>query len=241
MRNERRHKKIWIGGIAALICLAAILCLSVRITEVTVSGNQKYTQEEVEALLFSGKWDKNFVYCYLKDKFEEHEKIPFVEDYKLVFTSPTKLEVIIHEKAVIGYVSYMGSNMYFDKDGIIVESSREQLAGIPMIKGLHFGHIVLYQTLPVAQEEVFKQIMDLTQLLSSHEIAVDEIYYDANLKVRMKMGDIIVELGSSENINGKISELADMMPVLPDTAGTLDLSTYDETNSDQWFSFKKKE
>lgn len=164
-----------------------------------------------------------------------------MEDYKLVFNGPSRLEVIIHEKSVVGYVTYMGSNMYFDKDGMIVESSREKLEGIPLVTGLKFGHIVLYQVLPVMQEGVFEHIMNLTQLLSSHEIAVDKIYFDSSLKITMTMGDILVELGHAEDLNGKISELADMMPVLPDTPGTLDLAGYDETNPDQWFSFKKKE
>lgn len=245
MKNDRvGHRNIWIkGGITAVILLAVVLVLSVQITTMTVSGNRKYTKEEVEALLFSGKWDKNSLYCYIKDHFVEHEELPFVEDYKLVFNSPTNLEVIIHEKSVIGYVSYMGSNMYFDKDGIIVESSREVLPGVPLITGLKFGHIVLYEELPVVQEGVFRQIMNLTQLLSSYEISVDKIYYDSNLHVTMTLGDIIVELGNSDSLNGKIAELADMLPVLRANVegGTLDLSVYDETNPDQWFSFKKKE
>lgn len=235
------YKKIWIGGAVVLVLVIVVLSLSIRVTEITVSGNRKYTSEEIESILFPGKWDRNSLYCYYNDKFGEHEKIPFVEDYKLVFNGPSRLEVIIHEKSVVGYVAYMGSNMYFDKDGMIVESSREKLEGIPLVTGLKFGHIVLYQQLPVMQEGVFEHIMNLTQLLSSHEIAVDKIYFDNSLKITMTMGDILVELGHAENLNGKISELADMMPVLPDASGMLDLSSYDETNPDQWFSFKKKE
>ena len=52
-------------------------------------------------------------------------------------------------------VSYMSSYMYFDKDGIIVESSSQKLPGIPWITGLKFGHIVLYQKLPVESERGF--------------------------------------------------------------------------------------
>ena len=56
---------------------------------------------------------------------------------------------MVFEKSVVGYVSYMSSYMYFDKDGIIVESSVEQLPGVPWITGLDFGHIILHQPLPV--------------------------------------------------------------------------------------------
>ena len=49
----------------------------------------------------------------------------------------------------------MSSYMYFDKDGIIVESSVEQLPGVPWITGLDFGHIILHQPLPVADPDTF--------------------------------------------------------------------------------------
>ena len=39
------------------------------------------------------------------------------------------MEVIIYEKSVVGYVSYMSSYMYFDKDGIIVELSLIHIYG----------------------------------------------------------------------------------------------------------------
>ena len=80
---------------------------------------------------------------------DRHKTIPFVEDYKIVFRSPVNVEIITYEKSVVGYVSYMNSLMYFDKDGIIVESTNEKLEGIPMITGLRFGHIVLHKPLQV--------------------------------------------------------------------------------------------
>lgn len=51
---------------------------------------------------------------------------------------------------------------YFDKDGIIVESTSETLPGVPKIAGLSFGHIVLHQPLPVEDISVFNEILNLT-------------------------------------------------------------------------------
>lgn len=236
--NHRGHKIIFIVTGLLVVLLTIVLLLSVRITEVSVSGNKRYTQEEITDILFDGNWDRNAIYCYYKYRFQPHETIPFVEDYKIVYQSPTQIEVIIYEKSVVGYVSYMGSNMYFDKDGIIVESSSEMLEGIPLITGLQFGHIVLYRQLPVADSNIFEQIMNLTQLLSTYEIEADKIYYDSSRNITMTMGDIVVKLGTNKDINGKISELNDMLPVLEGKKGTLQLDTYDETNPSQMFSFK---
>ena len=114
IRPEKSKRRIVIGIVAAVIVLLAVILMSIRITEITVTGNKQYTADELRGLLFQDKWDRNTIYCFYKDHFKEHEQIPFVEDYKIVFQSPTRVEIIVYEKSVVGYVSYMGSYMYFD-------------------------------------------------------------------------------------------------------------------------------
>ena len=41
----------------------------------------------------------------------------------------------VYEKSVAGYVEYMGRYMYFDQDGIVVESSETRTEGIPQVTG----------------------------------------------------------------------------------------------------------
>ena len=118
---------------------------------------------------------------------------------------------MVFEKSVVGYVSYMSSYMYFDKDGIIVESSVEQLPGVPWITGLDFGHIILHQPLPVADPDTFGEILNLTQVLSVHEVKVDKVDYHSSMagagEIRLHIGDVVVELGDSEDLDGKVTEL----------------------------------
>ena len=147
--------------------------------------------------------------------------------------------MVVFEKSVVGYVSYMSSYMYFDKDGIIVESSVEQLPGIPWITGMEFGHIVLHQPLPVANQDIFDQILNLTQVLSVNGVRVDKINYNSFLEAELTIGDIIVELGNDDDLNGKVSELSDILPELTGLSGTLYLDSYDENNSNPMYTFKK--
>jgi cell division protein FtsQ len=240
MRYFKSSKgKIKIAIAAAVILLGAVAFLSLQIKEIKVTGNKKYTQEQIVNLLFKGSWDRNAIYCIYKDRFKNHEQIPFVEDYKIVFLSPVKVEVIVYEKTVVGFVSYMGSYLYFDKDGIIVESSSSELPGVPRIVGLQYGHIALHQPLPVENGRIFSEILTLTQLLSTHELTVDEIQYDSKGDASLKMEDIKVILGSNDQMNGKISELKDQLPVLKGLKGTLYLDTYDEAETVTSYRFVK--
>lgn len=213
-----------------MILLALILLLSVRITKVEVTGNWQYTSEEITEILFPDKISRNTLFCFLKDRLREHVQIPFVEDYDIIFRGPGQVEVILYEKSVVGYVSYMSSYMYFDKDGIIVESANEALPGVPLVTGLKFGQIVLYQKLPLENEEIFREILNLTQILSIYRMMVDRIQYGDYGEITLFLGDIEVLLGNGGNLNSKVSELNDMLPQLKGRSGVLHLEDYDESD-----------
>lgn len=238
-------RKIKIHNIKHLIIIFFVLLffalvLSVRVGTVTVSGNSRYASEQVEAIIFDSKISRNSVYCYLQYRFRPHKQIPFVEDYKIVFRSPTEVEIIIYEKSVVGYVSYMNSLMYFDKDGIIVESSNDLLPGIPLVTGLKFGHIVLHRPLPIENSKVFEEILNLTQLLSVFQIGVDEIYYNSSREAQLIIGNLKVMLGDNKEMNGKISELNDILDSYADLDGTLYLDAYDANNANPMYRFQKR-
>ena len=230
-------KKTGIAAAVIVLLLILIGLFSLQIKTVTVTGNVRYTQEQITEMLFPDKVSRNPVVCYLK----EHVEIPFVQDYKIEFQGLNKVEIIVYEKSVVGYVSYMSSCMYFDKDGIVVESTSKTLPGIPEITGLKFGHIVLYQKLPVENDAVFQEILNLTQILSIYQLEVNRIQYNSFGEAALYMGDLEVILGNNVGMNGKIAELSDMLPKLEGRKGTLYLDTYDETATNAMYAFKPRQ
>ena len=207
--SEKRSRK-WLVVLAVIIVLAAGIC-SVNIRQVTVTGNSRYTEKEIVDMIFQKNMDWNSTYCYLQDHVKDHQQIPFVEDYKLVFQNPFHVQVIIHEKTVVGYVSYMSSFMYFDKDGIVVESTNQKL----------------------------DDILNVTQVLETYNLKVDKIQYNSKGEATLYMKDLEVALGDSKDISGKISELSDMMPELEGKKGILYLDTYDPVNPSSMYTMKR--
>ena len=235
---RKRNKRLVIA--ALVVFLLALTMLLVRIKEITVTGSSRYTQEQITEMLFPDALSRNPVVCYLRDHIKEHETIPFVEDYDIVFHSPGHVEIIVYEKSVVGYVSCMSSYMYFDKDGIVVESTSQKLPDIPEITGLKFGYIVLYQKLPVEDEAIFQEILNLTQILSIHRLVVDRIQYSSLGEATLYIGDIEVLLGGNAGLNGKIAELNDMYPQLEGRKGTLHLENYDEASPAAGYAFSPR-
>ena len=116
------------------------------------------------------------------------------------------------EKAVAGYIEYLGKYMYFDKDGIIVESSDQKTAGIPQITGLEFNYVVLHERLPIENTEIFQSILDITQLLEKYEISAEKIYFDKNQQMTLYFENIRVRLGDISNIDDKITRVKTILP-----------------------------
>ena len=233
-----RHKIILV--LVSVFLFFAILGVSLSVSKVTVTGNKSYTAEQIEQLVFPTRMSRNCVACLVREMMGKKRDIPFVQDYKISFTGPAEVEVIVYEKSIVGYVSYMSSRMYFDKDGIIVESANQRLPGIPEITGLHFGQIVLYRELPVENRRIFSMILNLTQTLSTFEIPVDVIRYDRDLNATLNIGSVSVLLGGANDMNGKLSELSNILPRIKDLDGTLDLSDYAPTVPNRMYSFRRR-
>lgn len=190
-------------------------------------GSEKYTDEELASYLFTDKKSSNpFVFLF-KSQFGERVEIPFIETYDVELKGLNEYEVTFYEKSLVGYVEYMGSYKYFDKDGIVVESSSRLIEGIPYVTGIEVDYIVLHSKLPVDDEEVFDLLLDLTQLLSKYEINVEKINISEDLEMKLYLGSVRVELGTKEDIGDKIMDLKDIMPNLEGISGVLDMKVYD--------------
>ena len=108
-----------------------------------------------------------------------------------------------------------------------------------LIGGLSFGLMVLHQPLPVEDISVFNEILNLTQVLSVNEVAVDEIRFNKEKEATLQIRSLKVELGSNSEMNGKLSELTDILRDYPDLSGTLYLDSYDESNANPMYRFDK--
>ena len=231
-------KKFYIVLFSFAIIRASIY--SMRLTNLNFGGNTRYSDEEMEKMLFPNELSKITVYNLIRSKVKKNYNIPFIQDVDIYITGINSADIIVYEKSVVGCVKYMSSYMYFDKDGIVVESSNNFLEGIPLIDGLDFGRVVLYEKLPISNENVFDQMLDITQVLVGNDITVDKITISSDNNITLYIGDIEVYLGDSKELNGKIGELRDMWEKIKGLSGILYLDNYNPLNENTTYTFKKR-
>jgi cell division protein FtsQ len=226
--------------IMVLGCAFAYFVKKYTVDTIIVEGSTHYTTDEINRMVIGdGFLAKNSIILSLKYRNKEIKDVPFIETMSVRILSPTTIKITIYEKAVAGYVEYMGQYIYFDKDGTVVESSDIRTEGIPQIMGMKFDHVVLWEKLPVSDEEIFKNILDVSQLLEKYEIKVDKIYFDDDYNVTLYFDQARVKLGSFDYIDEKIIRLKAILPELKGKKGVLKLQNF--TVDSEYASFEEDE
>ena len=222
---------ILLGGCIVGTLLGGLMFIALRyykVTTVYVEGNIHYNNEEIMDMVMTGTLGNNSLYLALKYKNKGVDNVPFVQTIDVKILSPDTIKITVYEKAMAGYIEYLGRYMYFDKDGIIVESSELQTPGVPQVSGLTFGYVVMHEKLPVENPEIFEDILDITQLLNKYEIQADKILFDKSMRKTLYFGEARVSLGSNDNIGEKIMKLKAILPELSGKKGLLRMDNYSE-------------
>ncbi len=206
------------------------------ITTVYVEGNIHYTNEEIMEMVMGGRYGNNSLFLSMKYSDKGIDNVPFIQTMDVSIEARDTVRITVYEKALAGYVSYLGRYVYFDKDGIVVETSEEKTAGIPQVTGLSFDHVILHEPLPVEKPEVFDEILNISQQLSKYSLSADKIYFDSNYQVTLIFGDAKVAIGDSQDIDEKIMTLQYLIPNLLGKSGTLDMREYSDTTT---YSFEQ--
>lgn len=232
----RRGRVIRIAILAIVLVTVVVLGAgyyivnTYTVSTVYVDGNVHYTDDEIKAIVMDGPLGNNSLYLSMKYENRGIEGIPFVDVMDVSILAPDTVRITVYEKVLTGYVKYLGSYLYFDKDGYVVESSSEKTAGVPQITGLVFDHMAVGEALPVDNPEVFGSILNITKLLEKYDLEAEKIYFQRSGEITVYFGEIKVALGNdSTTLEDKLMLLPQLLPSLEGKSGTLQMETYTES------------
>ncbi len=224
--RKKTHLIIVLGILNVLLAVSYFVLTYYAVKTVQVDGNKHYSADEIKAMVMTGYLGDNSLYLSLKYKNKGIEGVPFVETMDVVVQSNDTIRINVYEKALAGYVQYLGRYMYFDNEGVVVEASKVTTKGIPQVTGLEFDHVVLHEKLPVENSQIFQNILTITKLLNKYDVLCDRIQFDRNYNVMLGYGEVKVNIGALENLDEKLMQLPQMFPSFAGKRGTLDLQNY---------------
>lgn len=247
--SKRKLRKLNMGGKKGLMVKCGLVALvmllitggviwflnAFRITSVMVEGNIHYSTDQITEMVMNSDFSNNSVFLSMQYHNKSITDVPFVERIDVSVVDRQTVKITVYEKALAGYVQYLGSYMYFDKDGIVVESSNIITPGIPEVSGLKFNHVVLHEALPVENEEIFQEILNITNLLNKHGLSATKIQFDSLYDVSLHFGKVRVIMGEDADMDQIIMHLTGILPHLEGKSGVLHMENFSESNKDITF------
>ena len=182
----------------------------------------------------------NTILLYLNNEFGKKDEIPFVSKLDIDFVDKHKVKVEVYEKSVAGCIEYMESYVFFDKDGIVMETSKERHEGVPYIKGLSIKSWQLGEKLPIENKKKFDMILTITQLLDKYDLDIQGIEFTADGEIILRKDNIEIELGDGSNLAVQLMNLGNILDSeeLEGKTGVLYMKDYSQDNPIASFKVK---
>lgn len=231
----KRIKKRTIYGIifsVMFLCLVVIVFLLLfQVRKVEVVGNKYVSSQEVADWVQSDELATNSLYVLCKFQFTEYNLPAAIDDIKISLTTPWSIKIHVEEKKIVGYIILNDDFVYFDKDGIVLEKSREWWDDVACIEGLDVTSAQLYEELPVKKEEkkIFNSLLEMSKALKEKELTPDKIVCQDS-ELNLYFGSVCVNLGN-ENFAKRIAQIPPILEKLGNQKGTMHLENYGETST----------
>ncbi len=246
IKEKRKRKRRFVRFLKIFLVLILILGIAMLIVlnvftvkKVDIEGNKLYDQTIIEKAVLNDDYSWNSLYVFIKYKFVDTQDIPFIDTMDISLEDPHTLKINVYEKGMMGYLYIPGinENAYFDKDGIVVETSSDVIDGVPKIEGIDCEKVVLYEKLPIKEGQL-KSILNLTQNLKRKNLQPDSIVYGGEYEPELQYKNISVLIGDTSFLTLKVDRLEAIMPSLEGLSGTLHLESWTEENTNIVFDKK---
>lgn len=202
--------------------------IGLRIQNVQVEGGEIYSEQEIIRQAMSDKYAYHSLYFWLKSRVSGVSCLPFVQEIDVEWHSYDRITLHVYDKSISGCVKYMGKYIYFDKDGVVLQSLSQPMEGVPIVTGIEFGTFTLNEAFEVEDDTLFDTIMNLSQLINHYDVDVDQMKFDGK-DVTIYSGKVQVHLGEKEFYDDDMAALSSVLKKTrkKDLSGTIDMTRYE--------------
>ncbi len=244
-RKKRISKKTWkyAGAVFGSLLAAGLIFFFAyfKVDEVEVMGSSHYSEKEVRKMVLRGPLASNSVLAPLLYTKRETEDIPFVKGYVVSQVNRNTICISVKEEKPVGCIPYLDSYIYFDRNGIFIESSKKRDETIPYFDGISVKHVIKDEELPIKGKTVLNTAVALATIFQKNETIPDHIEFDENYQISLLYGDITVMLGKDEFLEDKMTRAVAILPLIAGKKGILHLESVTDTVKTITFEEEVKE
>jgi len=230
-QNSEKKQKVSSKTLLFISVVAIMLALFImspffRIESITVTDMERYSEAEILDMADIHEGDNILFFSSLLTA-SELEKNTYFEEVKIKRDFPHGVNIEIKERRVRGYVPYMGSYLYIDEYGRVLEISSGYTKQLPIVEGLEFDRFTIGEKIDADNYEAFNVMVIMAQMMTKYELLDNVLRIDVsdteNIIAYVKK--IEVNLGDVSNSDQKIRTMGEIIKQIPEgDRGTLDLS-----------------
>lgn len=226
IKLEGKKRKI-IGMCAALILLVGIIFFFsyFRVTNVEVMDSSYYSESEVQEMILQGPFVYNSVLAPILCSADNVGDVPFVEGFRVKQLNHNTIVISIKEKQPVGCIAYLDSYVYFDRNGIFIEGSKERMEKVPYFEGIEVNHVIKNEKIPMKGKTILNTAVALSTIFQKNDMLPDYIEFDENYQISLSYGDITVSLGEDKNLEDKMARVFAILPLISGKKGILHMES----------------
>ena len=214
---------------AVLVVLAGAACLFspfFAVKQIRSEHTEQFTTSELCERIGLAQGDN--IILFNRSKAEDTlRQEPYILDARLIWEFPDTIVISLTERKVRASVPYMGSYLYIDAEGRVLDIQDIAPVGLPLVQGLQFSGFHLGEILEVENEASLSVMLQISQIIEKNEIT--DVAVELNVadpdNITATVNQVQVLLGGMQNMDQKIPLMAAVMETIPkEDRGTLDLS-----------------
>lgn len=228
-RRQKKRIRIAVWGFIGVLAVTALIVFGLfRVKEISVEGNKNFSATTIQQAILQDGLCQNTLYFLWKYSDEEKaaEALPFLSGIEVKLESPFKVKIKVYEKTAVGYTQALGKYVYFDKNGMVIESSQKVHDNVPLVTGLTVESVTLYERLATTDEEKFSNVVLVADMLQKEGLLPDEIRYSTKDELILIFDKLNVMMGDETSMEEKVSVLTSILPTVADKSGNLYMENY---------------
>lgn len=173
---------------------------------VTIIGmSERYTEEQIRDCVLNKWYHDYWILTKWYYKYKNVPTLPYLEKITVNVTKEGKIEIRAYEKMPIGCIKEMNYFLYFDADGVIVSSKTENVEKLPVITGLTYTKVTMYQTFETEKVNLARVVMNIVRQLQKSEITASEIHFGEDDEVILWCDGNRFDLGTRDAYDVQIT------------------------------------
>ena len=226
-KKPKSFMKIMLFIIIFSSALAGIMFSPIfKITSINMTELSKYTKDEFLNKL--GVKEGENIFAFNRANAEKVVKNdPYIEDIKFNVKLPGTLKIDVKERKVRGYVPFMGSYLYIDEYGRVLDVQTYYKDNLPIVEGLVFDKFCLGELLQVENQKSYDVVVGISQIMTKYELLnmVLKLNVSDPEKIHIYVNNVDIFIGNLDDCDEKIRTMAAIIQKLDKKDfGSLDLS-----------------